>query len=57
MCKICDEKKRLGKVRWAIKQLIPLTYRSHYEREGKKHFSVWRMWFGRCFDVEDYVIA
>jgi len=57
MGKVFDEKKRLVGFKWAITQLLPLTYRSHFERDGKKHFSVWRMWFGRCFDIEDYVIS
>lgn len=37
---------------WCIKQLLPLTYRSHYTEDGKKYFEVWRMWFGRSFDRE-----
>ncbi len=48
----------MGKIVWTIKQLMPLTYRSHYgDSEGRRHFTVWRMWFGRCFDVEDVIVA
>ena len=38
---------------WYLKQLLPLSYRSHYgDSAGQKWFAVWRMSFGRCFDVE-----
>lgn len=43
---------------WYLKQLLPLTYRSHFEDiNGNKHFVVWNMWFGRCFNVEDAIVA
>lgn len=43
---------------WHLKQLFPLTYRSTYgDSAGRRHFTVWRMWFGRCFDVHDVVDA
>ncbi len=42
----------MKKVFWCFKQLFPLTYRSHYEQDGKKMFCVWRMWFGNCFNIE-----
>lgn len=43
---------------WYIKQLLPLTYRTTYGDElGKKHFVVWKMWFGRCFAIDDYVVG
>ena len=39
--------------KWYVRQILPLTYRSHYvEMNGKKYFTVWRMWFGRCFDID-----
>jgi hypothetical protein len=42
---------------WYLKQLLPFTYRSHYfDSEHEPHLAVWRMWLGRCFDVEDVVI-
>lgn len=48
----------MQKIAWYFRQLLPLTYRSHYRTEdGKFHFAVWRMWLGRCFDVEDYVVG
>lgn len=41
---------------WYLKQLFPLTYRTTYTEAGVRHFTVWRMWLGRCFDVDDVVI-
>ena len=43
---------------WIIKQLFPLTYRTYYsDQEGQRYFCVWRMWLGRCFDVEHVKVA
>lgn len=50
-------KRIFGWIRWGLRQLLPLTYRSHYEQDGKKHFTVWRMWLGKCFDQEDVIEA
>jgi hypothetical protein len=38
---------------WYIKQLLPLTYWTTYTEteSGKKFFVIWRMWFGRSFDI------
>lgn len=42
---------------WYLKQLLPRTYWSlgdHYrpgELAGRRVFTVWRMWLGRCYDV------
>lgn len=42
---------------WYLKQLLPLTYRSVYQKqEGKTYFCVWNMWFGRCFNIDEYEI-
>ena len=47
-------------MKWYLKQLLPLTYRSHYTHFNygveEKHFCVWNMWFGKCYNVEDYII-
>ena len=45
----------MGKLIWCLKQLLPLTYRTTYVQNGKSHFTVWNMWFGKCFNVDDYV--
>lgn len=47
----------MNKLKWYVRQLIPLTYRSRYRTDdGLFHFAVWRMWFGVVFDYDDYVI-
>lgn len=43
----------MSKLSWAVKQLLPLTYWTRYEQSGEHRFVIWRMWFGRCFDVTD----
>lgn len=45
------------KIVWSLRQLLPLTYRTHYEQDGKQHFVVWNMWFGSCYNIEDVVVA
>lgn len=47
------------KLRWYLRQLLPLTYRTHYTEtdRGLRHFAVWRMWFGHVFDHDDHIIA
>jgi hypothetical protein len=42
---------------YSLKQFLPLTYRSHYGKDGKEMFCVWCMWFGKCFNVEEYAIG
>jgi hypothetical protein len=44
------------RIKWYVKQTIPLTYRTTYRENGVKHFTVWRMWFGRCFAVDDVIV-
>lgn len=39
-----------------LKQLFPLTYRTTYIENGQRHVCVWKMWLGRCFDVDDVVV-
>lgn len=39
---------------WYVKQLLPLRYVSEYIEGGEARVSVWRMWFGRCFDVKTW---
>ena len=46
----------MNKALWYIKQLFPMTYWTTYGADGKTYFSVWRMWFGRCFDVVEFEI-
>lgn len=47
----------INKIVWGIKQIFPLTYRTTYtDSEGSRHFTVWNMWFGRCFNIDDFII-
>ena len=49
--------KRMNKLAWYIKQLFPLTYRTQYKEDGKQHFVVWQMWFGRSYSIDDHIIG
>lgn len=42
---------------WHLKQLLPLTYRTHYTDAKGKHFVVWKMWLGRSYSIDDYIIG
>jgi hypothetical protein len=46
----------MSNILWYLKQLFPLTYRTVYIEKGEKHFSVWKMWFGRCYYIDDYIV-
>ena len=41
---------------WYLKQLLPLSYKSTYIENNQKHYTTWRMWFGRCFNIRDYTL-
>jgi hypothetical protein len=45
-----------NKVEWYLRQLLPLTYRTTYQTEGKKYFVVWKMWFGRSYNVDSFEV-
>jgi len=47
----------LDKIIWYFKQLLPLMYVTEYGEEGKQFVTVWRMWFGRCFNVRKWEIV
>jgi hypothetical protein len=54
----CGENARRGTgVKWYIKQLLPLTYRTKYKKAGRMVFCVWNMWLGKCYNVEEYTIT
>lgn len=47
-----------ARVIWRLRQLLPLHYRTRYRDEaGREHFTVWQMWLGRCFAIDDVVVA
>ena len=49
--------KLLSKLCWCFWQLFPCTYRTFYGDEfGRIHFAVWKMWFGRCYRINDVIV-
>jgi len=46
----------LNRIEWYLRQLLPLCYKTFYGQNGEKHFTTWRMWLGRCFDITDVVV-
>lgn len=48
----------MGNLLWYLKQLFPLTYRTWYrDSNGEQHFTVWKMWFGRSYNIDDVIVA
>ena len=47
----------MNKIKWLLKQLLPLTYWTTYTEEDVKYFEIWKMWFGRCYDKTRFQIA
>jgi hypothetical protein len=47
----------LRKIKWYLKQLLPLTYHSKYECGGNKKICIWKMFLGICYDIEEYSIV
>ncbi len=43
-------------LKWCLKQLLPLINHTTYEKKGKKYFVIWRMWFGKSFDITEFEI-
>ena len=43
----------MNKIKWAIRQLLPLHYQTFYTEKEQRHFTVWQMWLGRCFNITD----
>lgn len=44
----------LASIKWSLKQLLPLTYRSQYvTRENETRFAVWNMWLGHVYNIDD----
>ena len=43
---------------WYLKQLFPLTYRTTFKDEnGVTHYIVWNMFLGRCYNIDDVIVA
>lgn len=49
---------KMNKIHFYLKQLLPLTYWTKYETpDNKKHFAIWRQWFGKVFDHQHFLIG
>lgn len=46
----------LSRLVWLLRQLLPFTYRTRYGDAAGQHYTVWRMWFGRCFGIDDVLV-
>lgn len=46
----------MDKIIWYLKQLFPLMYVSTYTENGSRKLTIWRMWFGRCFNIRTFDI-
>lgn len=46
----------MRKLTWYARQLLPLTYQSHYKNDRQQRFAVWKMWFGKVYDCEDVAV-
>jgi len=46
----------MNKILWYLKQLFPLRYKSEYMENGEKCLCIWRMWFGRCYNIKAWSV-
>ena len=44
----------IQKMIWYAKQLLPLTYVSTYKVEGAPRLTVWNMWFGKSYNIQNF---
>jgi hypothetical protein len=40
-----------------LKTLIPVTLYSQYSTNGHREVAVWRMWFGKSYDVKRWEVV
>lgn len=54
----CKNRKdiKINRIKWYLKQLFLLTYRSKFIEKGEKHFCVWKMWLGHSYYIDDVII-
>jgi hypothetical protein len=46
----------MSKIKWYLKQLLPLMYVSEYTYNNERELCLWRMWFGRSYNIKKYVL-
>jgi hypothetical protein len=42
------------RISWYLKQLLPLLYITDYYEDEGHWLCIWRMWFGRSFNIKYY---
>jgi hypothetical protein len=42
----------MKRIKWYLKQLWPLSYRTIYASEGRIIYHTWKMFMGRCYDEQ-----
>ncbi len=47
----------MNKILWYFKQLFPLIYWSKYKEGEKNIFTIWKMWFGKCYNIKNFNIG
>ena len=47
----------MERFKWYLKQLLPLMYWTTYAEKGIDKIVIWRMWFGRCFNIHEFNLA
>lgn len=47
----------MDEILWYLKQLLPLIYVSEFKENGVRRLCIWRMWFGRCFNIRYFNLA
>ncbi len=46
----------MNKLVWILKQLLPLKYDTTYIEDDVKKLTIWRMWFGKSFNIKEYIL-
>lgn len=41
----------MNRLKWTLKQILPMTYWTTYSDGDGRWFCMWRMWLGRCSDI------
>jgi hypothetical protein len=46
----------MNRVKWYLKQLLPLTSRPEFVENGRRKVAVWNMWLGRCYNIDEWIV-
>lgn len=46
-----------NRIIWYFKQLFPLWYWSKYQEDTNYYVSVWKMWFGKTYKHQKFLLA